>query len=201
MRFVWIGGWAIAPGEIEEAARRRWPEAEHAAIAPGPAWREHAAQLIQPGDRVAGYSLGAFLLLRSPPSLVPMNQVMLLAPILDLRLEQAIGGRVQELRLRYMLRQLARKPRETIADFYRSAALALTPPAGLPYPLADLAWGLEQLHRPAGKSRPEMFQDAIAVAGDRDPLVDADRLAEHLPGLRILPGVGHDFTPLLDGTP
>ncbi|RIK80518.1 MAG: hypothetical protein DCC67_09255 [Planctomycetota bacterium] len=195
---VWLGGWAIAPATIHAAALRRWPAAEHVVVTPGPAWAGELAQLARPGDRVVGYSLGAFLLLRGEQPLAPGERMTLAAPFIDLRSETLLGGRVEEVRLKYMMRRLARRPLAAIAEFYEAARLPLDPPSELPYSLDDLAWGLAQLYRPPGKPRFDALGGATALVGDADPLVDADRLAGLWPGLRVVQGADHQLAPLLE---
>ncbi|MCC6491468.1 MAG: hypothetical protein IT424_00420 [Pirellulales bacterium] len=198
MRISWLGGWAISPATILAAAAQRWPAAEHVVVTPGPRWAEELARQLQPGDRLAAYSLGAFLLLRAKAPPLPPEHMTLLAPFFDLRREEQLGGRVQQGRLRYMIRRLARDPRAAVAEFYQSAALTIEPPAELPYALDELAWGLEQLYQPPGEVRLAAFRHATALAGSRDPLIDAPQLGRQWSQLRVIAGADHNLSPLLD---
>lgn len=202
MQRVWIGGWAIAPDDIEAASRRRWPDDEPVVFAPAPGAVELAVNRVGTDDLLLAYSTGAFLLLRSPAATrVRPQQVTLLAPFIDLRRELQLGGRVEEMRLRYMQRRLQRDPRAALAEFYQSAELPLPPPRSLPYALSDLAWGLEQLLRPAGDVPWATLRGATALAGETDPLIDAAGLQLHWPELRVVAGVGHDLERLLEAAP
>lgn len=207
MRVAWLGGWAIAPEAMLAAARQRWPEAEHVAVTPGAGWAECLTRTIANSDRLVAYSLGGFLLLRSPETFIPAERVALVAPFLDLRQHLHLGGRVEEVRLRYMIRRLARNPRACVADFYQSAGLEIgmsgdtandAASIELPYSVDDLAWGLEQLYRPLGEPRIEAFRGCTALVGSEDPLIDAARLAELWPEVRPVRGAGHALAPLLE---
>ncbi len=190
MRCAWISGWGLPAAYLEGHARTLWPEATHAVFTPTPSGLAAFAASPAP-DLLIGYSLGTLLILRQQVALPPACPVALLAPILDLKTEAALGGRVSTTKIKYLLRWLRRDPLAALADFYAQAGLALEPPGALPYELDGLAWGLEALLGPPA-SPVAAPVTARWIAGDADPLVDTAALRRIVPGLDIVIRAGHD---------
>lgn len=192
-RWIWIGGWGIPPtwlrGEVEAAL----PFATHTVVPPTPGvvatidWSEF--------DRAAGYSFGAFLLLKEA-EMVALPAV-LLAPFFAYPAEAGLGGNIRLTQIRFLARWLTKDPLAALNDFYERAGLELKKPAELPYPLENLEWGLEQLAKVRAPTRlPETWKGLI---GDRDPLLDASALLLAEPRLNVVPEAGHHPRALLQG--
>lgn len=190
-RWIWIGGWGLPADWLREQAERNLPSATHSVVTPGPAaisdidWSRF--------DRVGGYSFGAFLLLKHAKE--TPRPAVLLAPFFAYPAEAAIGGKIRQTQLRVLLRWLEREPEAALTDFYQRADLGMPPARELPYSIDDLTWGLHQL---SGERAPVGLPDGwTGVIGDHDPLLDAGTLHQLEPGLRVIPGTGHQPGPLL----
>lgn len=194
MTWGWLCGWAIDREAFAALCRERLPAAQHRVEAPT---REGRDRLLASGvDRLGGYSLGAWLLLEAAGCERPPAQpVVLLAPFLAFPAESGRGGRVRKAQLRVVSRGLASDPCATVRDFARRAELTL-PPIRTPL-VAELAEGLECLQNPGLQSLPGGASSWKAFIGAADTLVDAEALAAHWPGLRIVGGAGHDPDALL----
>ena len=189
MSMLWIGGWGIAPAWGLAQVEARFPDMEHV-------WRAPSADVlgdVESFDRLAGYSLGANLLLRMGLG----YQALLLAPFMDFKKEAGLGGRVSLTQLRYLQRWLRRNPLDALNDFFERAALAYRA-TELPYAKEDLLWGLEQLmaDTDAGIAR-----GCTAMLGLEDPLLDTEALSGFFEKTERLSGVGHDLAGLLRGVP
>lgn len=192
-RWIWIGGWGLPPTWLQQRVKHAFPAAEHSVLPPGPDavdqidWRQF--------DRVGGYSLGAFLLLKQAET-VPLP-ALLLAPFFAYSAEPGVGGKIRQVQLRYLGRWLRREPTAALADFHARAQLSLPSSAELPYSMDDLEWGLQQLadERVSGRF-PEGW---TGIIGDCDPFLDANELVAAEPRLQVIAGAGHDPTSLLLG--
>lgn len=158
-------------------------------------WASLASGLAGQGDVLIGYSTGAFLLMAEPELAATFERRILLAPFLDFKAESGMGGRTRLAQLKYLLRWLARDPSAALADFYKRAGLGLQPPLELPVSPIDLQWGIERLLHDA--QRADALRPFDAHVGSEDSLIDASRLRELAPGVRIHPGLGHDLEDLL----
>lgn len=190
-RWIWIGGWGVPVAWLENLARRVAPFARHTVVPPTPA----AIDAINPEqfERVVGYSLGAFLLLKEAAK-VPLPS-LLLAPFFAFPAEAKLGGKVRQTQLRVLQRWLRRDPAEALGDFYKRSGLNLPPPATLPYEIDDLEWGLAQLaeeRAPAG-----LPKNWSGVIGENDPLLDSDLLQTLETRLKVVPRAGHGPEALL----
>ena len=75
---------------------------------------------------LAGYSLGAFLILKDQNMRAVFgNPLTLFAPFLDFKREAKIGGRIATSRLKLLHRQLRCRPLEALGNFYSAAGLGL----------------------------------------------------------------------------
>lgn len=149
-----------------------------------------AAVLASDADLLGGFSFGAHLLLDAHD---PRPRI-LLAPFPDLKREAALGGAVATTQIRQLLRWLKRDPRAAIADFHARIGTEPPPLDSLP-PVEDLAWGLERMLAP-GTFPATLPKHSLAIAGLRDPLLDADLLRGLLPSLHLIDS-GHQPQPLL----
>lgn len=176
-------------------------------------------------DIIAGYSTGAFLLLRelgkenasgtaaqeaATASPLPL---LLFAPFVDFRAESGLGGRVVSTRLKLLLRRLRTAPLQAVSDFYQQAQIALPAPQQLPYAEADLIWGIEQLADSAVSTEAlEHLRAAGNIAGDtatghslnawigaQDTLLEANTVASAFAHGRchVCASASHDLTTLL----
>jgi hypothetical protein len=89
-----------------------------------------------------------------------------------------------------------------LSDFYKRAGLDSSP-RSLPYAEADLLAGLYQLDRDVSPALKQLGASGLpsrwtALAGDRDPLLDATVICQTLYPCRIVPDAGHAPSQLLD---
>lgn len=190
-RWIWIGGWGLPCDWLQKQAQAALPSAEHTVLPPGPTavgkidWSRF--------DRVAGYSLGAFLLLKEANA-IPLS-ALLLAPFFAYPAEAGLGGKIRLAQIRFLSRWLEREPVHALADFYRRAGLDLATPTQTPYPAEELEWGLRQL---AEERAPARLPDGwIGMVGEIDPLLDAGTLLAAEPRLQVVPRAGHHPTTLM----
>lgn len=158
---------------------------------------------------IAGYSTGAFLLLRDFAdcfsATARRTPLRLFAPFADFRAEGALGGRVVTTRLKLLLRRLRSVPLAAVADFYQQSNIALPPPTALPYAQADLIWGIEQLAETSWSQstltfvRDNRIADLRAWVGEGDALLEAGKIATLFPGetCQVVSNATHDLGSLL----
>lgn len=191
-RWIWVGGWGLSPEWFAEYIARAYPGANHTVLAPSP--RAIAGVDWRHFDRAGGYSLGAFLLLKNAGQ-IPLP-ALLLAPFFAYPAEANLGGRIRGAQIRYLARWLQKEPLPALEDFYQRARLGLTPPAGLPYPMEDLQWGLRQLAEE--QVSPRLPEGWTGWIGDGDTLLDAGVLTATEPRLTTVSGAGHHPAALLE---
>ena len=194
MNILWVNGWGIPAEWLRNLAAGIFPDAAHTVVPP---LAEH--ELLHERnrfDRVAGYSLGAFLVLREEIQLPCGRPVALLAPYFSFVAEDGLGGRVQRTRLRYLNRWFKREPAGALNDFYERAGLReLSGRSDLPYERKQLLSGLELLMN--GTVPAAWPERASGFVGADDPLLDATRLHELCPHLKVVSGSGHHPAPLM----
>jgi hypothetical protein len=191
-----LGGWGVAPEAVHAMLARALPRAEIVVLPPTRAGLETA--LGAPEEtRLLGWSLGARLLLEAVlAGKIPADRrVTLVCPFLGFPSEAGQGGRVAATQVKFLRRWLTKDARAALADFYQRAGLNLPAPESLPYSVEELDEGLGLLAdtTPPDCSAFSVPGSAFLFAGARDPLLDNTRLAELLPGLRVLPDAGHDL--------
>ncbi|MEX2382792.1 MAG: hypothetical protein WD490_10440 [Opitutales bacterium] len=201
MNLLWISGWGLPAAWLKERVEVSFPGNTHTVIPPS---REAVRLLDDPSgyDRIAGYSLGAFLLLQSLAMrperyLLPgQNPIALLSPFFSFPAENGNGGRIPRAQVTFLARWIKREPLPALIDFYRRSGLTNAPvPAALPYPIEELLWGLEQLTD--GEVDPLWSTEWVGLGGADDPLLDTKRLKVLAPSLQILPEAGHGPEPML----
>lgn len=206
-RWLWISGWAIPPDWLRAQAALAIPEVEHDVVIPAPCWEKALENRAY--TAVAGYSLGALLLLAdggerlwptaaagSPAELRSASlPVLLVAPIFGFCAEDARGGVTRRSQLIHLKRWLQRDPESALADFYRRAALPLRP-LPLPYAMEELLWGLDALARKAAPF--SLPAGCRAWIGDRDPLLDARVISAAVSSVNVVAGAGHSPEPLFE---
>lgn len=202
MRVAWLAGWATPERWLHSQAERAWPEAEHVVH---PASEEGVAVLLRgatesAGERVGwivGYSLGSLLLLKAAAGgwKAPCR-VALLGPVFAFPKERGLGGRIGTAEIRALERRLGADPAAALAGFYRLASLDV-PAADFPVDrLGQLAWGLARLRE--DEVRPPLPAGWRGWCGDQDALLDAGRLREIDPAIRIVPSAGHHPAALIE---
>lgn len=200
----WVGGWGLSPAELKPLAEAHAPEAQHVLLAPIAGAPEAAADC----DAVVAWSLGAHRVLEAASRGVRFPaRVLLVAPFTSFCSDDGASGKVSRTQLRWLRRQLAEKPFETLAQFRRDAGL---PPAAasdeLPYAPELLSEGLDRLMEPAGaglvtfarRGLPEGWE---AYVGDEDPLLHARGVADAVAGCVIVEGAGHSLADFLNPGP
>jgi len=195
-RWLWVSGWAFPVAETLRIARARWPKVEHTVLAPNRLCLAKLREALVVGDyeRLVGYSLGTQLLLAQRDSL-PEIPIVLFAPIFDFKAEAGMGGRIAVRRLDVLIRWLRRDPRAAVEDFGRRAGMRARPEyTELGDAPEDLIWGIEQL-RDTGAAPPG--DGVVGAIGEKDLLLDAARMAELWPSLKIIAGAGHDLEDLV----
>lgn len=187
-RVLWIGGWGIAPSEMEQEVSRLLPVHVHEVRAP----EENCLSSLEGFDIICGYSLGSLLLAKHQASLPVSSKVFLFSPILSFTQEGNRGGKVPVRNVRLMQKQLQKNPLETVNSFYQFAQLPYERET-LPYAQDSLAWGLEQLVSVVAKP----IARATYRIGDNDPLLDHEVIKKEIPRLRVIPNAGHQMANLL----
>lgn len=197
LRCAWIGGWAVPTTYMVQAVERVFPHCEHTVYLP----IQTAIPQVISGDfdHVIGYSLGSLLVLNSIDQFLPQTNIVLLAPIFNFRQEAQMGSRVTTTQLKYMQRWLQREPVAAINDFYTRAGLNIAEQTQLPYPLEDLAWGLDALltlQAPLAAARA-----CTCVIGAQDTLLDCRYIQQvrlQLPDTKIMiETCNHDIASIL----
>lgn len=197
----WVGGWGLSPAELKPLAEAHAPEAQHVLLAPVAGSAEAAADC----DAVVAWSLGAHRVLeaaargvRFPP------RVLLVAPFTSFCSEDGACGKISRAQVRWLQRQLAEKPLETLAQFRRDAGLSPAASADeLPYAPEMLSEGLDRLMEPASatliafarRGLPEGWE---AYVGDADPLLDARGVVDAIKGCVLVEGAGHGIADFLN---
>lgn len=189
MKTAWVAGWAVPEAWLDAQVRRAWPQDEPSVFPSTPGiWA--ALESAGPFERLAGYSLGALLLLSEPARANrAARQVRLFAPIWAFAKEADAGGRVPRAELRALKRALRAHPREALRGFYAKAGLEAAGEMQAVPATDGLLWGLEQLDRL--ELKPALPPGWQAWCGADDALLDAARLKALVPSLSIVPGATH----------
>ncbi|MDZ4744245.1 MAG: hypothetical protein SGI98_12615 [Verrucomicrobiota bacterium] len=176
MKRLWVSGWAIPEEWFARQLRTHLPQDEHHIILPTASWFEGFKAQATSADVIAGYSFGAFLLLQQDHDLKKLGiHVELYAPFLDFKAESNRGSNITLTQLKFLKRWLSRKPLDAINDFYKKSGLQITSPIEVPYPLEDLAWGLDQMiDTEVSVSLLSNYNPVIA--GNYDELINIDIL-------------------------
>ena len=150
-----------------------------------------------PFDWVAGYSLGAFLLLSDPAATERIApSVALLAPIFSFAQEDGLGGRVHRAQLRMMIRRLRADPAAALADFHARAGLDIPPGDSSADTLPKICSGACSAWSGTGIRR-RCRPDGRLGAGRRMRCWMPASLRELAPGIEVVPGATHHPLALL----
>jgi hypothetical protein len=194
MKFLWISGWAVPPAWLAEQARTAFPLDTHLAVSA----TEAAGGLTRENpDALGGYSLGALWLLMQAKDLPKNIPVILLAPIFSFAAENGDGGRVALAQLRLQRRRFRNDAKATVTDFYRRSGLEQIVPAARDFSTEEIA-ALDQelgwLEIWQATAPPP--QAWLGFVGENDALLDAKKLQEKWPSLRIVAQASHAPGPL-----
>ena len=192
MKVLWIGGWAISPDHILEQASKRFPRIEHRAVIP-----TAKIQIEEDFDWLVGHSLGAFLMLLWPDLFASKRGFVLLSPFVEFPREADRGGKVRKTQLKVTARGLRTDALATVNDLYDRADLDVSA-KNLPYPVEDLAWGLDLLLEKAVNQETISNRYHEVILGGQDPILDANRILKFFPTAKVLPEAGHRFEDLLE---
>jgi hypothetical protein len=186
MRIAWMLGWAAPEAWFAPIAREFLPAADHVFVSATP---EAIGQLAAAGacDWIVGYSLGSLLLLEAADRLAG-RRVALLAPIFAFPSEEGLGGRISRTQVRQLARWLRHEPLAALADFYERAVLHI-PSGQHPGTPEHLLWGLERLEKE--RVEPRLPPGWSAWCGEKDALLNAERLHELEPAVVVVPGGTH----------
>lgn len=190
---VWLGGWGIPPARSETALTEAGVRAR---VLPPTTDTLEAALNSPAGTPLGGWSLGAHLLLAAITRRDPRTagrRITLVAPFRAFPAEAGTGGRAPLTAVRHLRRMMRRDPLAALADFQTRAGIAAPPPASLPYSAEELDAGFPALENTAPIPAPDASDTLVLLAGETDALTDYRVAAAGLPGLRLLPGAGHDL--------
>lgn len=200
---IWLGGWGVSPASVRAALPPG--QAEHAIVRPPTPAALELALNSPAGTPLAGWSLGAHLLLRALAAGDPRTagrQLTLVCPFVAFPVEADRGGRIPLPAVKFLRKWVRRAPAEALADFYTRAGLRLTSPPAAPYPPEELEAGFAFLEDPVGFDPAKIdAHQVILLLGARDPLIDATRIASLMPGARVLPDAGHDLNDYRNALP
>jgi hypothetical protein len=198
MNVVWIVGWGVDPEPLRQRATELAPGGSVALYRPTP----QVLPIAAAADRVVAWSYGAFLLLDAFNNGTAFHgRVHLFSPFLAFCAEAGLGGKCQRPQVVWLKRWLRKDPTAALADFASRAGLApillLNPP-----PVQELEDGLQRMSEGMTDASPHRFACGLpprwtAEIGAEDLLLDANIIANTLPGTRIIPGVGHSISELL----
>jgi hypothetical protein len=191
-RWAWINGWGVPADVFTATVHECWPQHTHIVFAPD---RQALVRVRAAGaDLVAGYSLGALLLLSDDtwPASLPLVAV---APFLAFDAEVGLGGMTAAATREMMRKKFDRNPSGMLRLFQRMAGLPGLVSDPLPYAVEELAWGLDALG--TLRAAPGTVRRTRCYTGTRDPLLSAEQLALHIDALHLIEGAGHDFHQLL----
>ena len=122
---------------------------------------------------------------------------VLLSPFVEFPREADRGGKVSKTQLKVTARGLRTDALATVNDFYDRADLDVSA-KNLPYPVEDLAWGLDLLLEKAVNQETISNRYHEVLLGGQDPILDASRLLKFFPAAKTLPKAGHRFEDLLE---
>ena len=197
MDAVCIVGWGVDPGKVS---------AEVGGLLPG------VASFVRPtstavldavsADLVVAWSYGAFLMVEAAFRGVQFRgRVVLYAPFVGFCAEDGLGGRCARTQIHWLKRWLRKDAGAALSDFAKRAGI---PQEWVPAekPVDELVEGLDRMSlgiRAAGGASPhfDLPKRWSAVIGGRDLLLDAQRVAQSIPGTRIVPEAGHSLAELL----
>jgi len=196
-----ISGWALPTQWFHDQIEHYFPDAKINVFYPShPGDLREAKRLLESAqaDLYIGYSLGSLWLMTYQQMLPPESAMAILAPVLAFTLERNRGGKISETKLKYLLRQLKRNPKDPspLLEFYSDSKIEITHSwlKKVPENEALLA-GLEFLLTAPVLDIDD--QNIISLVGKEDRFLDGDKLKEHLPQLKIIPDAGHAPGPLL----
>ncbi|HTJ77497.1 MAG TPA: hypothetical protein VL357_00725 [Rariglobus sp.] len=196
VKIAWIMGWAVPRDWFAAQVSGVFILDEHVFFEP----KDTVLTELEahgPFDCVAGYSLGAHLLLAEALRAERLcARVVLLAPFLAFPADEKSGGRVARTQVRYLVRWVRRDREAALADFYARAGLnEVTPEMASGITMETLLAGLAQLEN--GRATPVMRSGWKMFIGGDDSLLDAKAVVEQLPEAVTVDGATHHPRALL----
>jgi hypothetical protein len=197
MRVSWINGWGILPSAMQPLSDQFSAGVTHEFLVPSAS----CASQCSTSDVVIGWSLGALRILDAAAAGVSFTgQVWLLAPFLDFCSEQGMGGRCTLSQVKWLRRWLTHAPGGANGFLQSGGTGARTRRTS--YSIEELLCGLDRLMEPRVSALRRFVsrglpQGWLAVIGEFDPLLNAKKISEVLPGCRTVPGADHRAGPLL----
>lgn len=202
MKITAISGWALPCDWFAEQIAARFENSRVQVIYPeNPLDAEEARRLLAgaPADLYLGYSLGSLWLLTYRDFLPAPAVKAILAPILAFTREQDRGGKTSGTQLKYLIKVLTRSSENNspLIDFYANCDFPYPPSLLKDLPERSvLIEGLKFLQ--SVSVDPESAQDFQVIMGEKDVLLDAEKLRSLMPQLQIVEGAGHTPAPLLE---
>jgi hypothetical protein len=190
-----ISGWAVPTEWFHNRIEENFPDSKINVLYPSnPDDSQEAERLLKSNiaDLYLGYSLGSLWLMLYQKMLPPSSIRVVLAPVLAFTRERDRGGKTPETKLKYLIRQLKRNPKDPspLQEFYSDAGIKFSDDWLSRVPENDaLLKGLEFL---LSAPVPETENlNAIALVGKEDNFLDWDKLKEYFPKLEIIASADH----------
>ncbi len=201
LTIVGVCGWAIPPLWFQNQIQRVFPDSHVKTIYPhNPADENEAIHFTKENSAELwlGYSLGSLWLLKYAHLLPTPNKIALLSPILGFPAEMKLGGKISNVQLNYIARNLKRHPekKDLVFDFLNQIGVDTNDSDFIlnietVTLLKGLVFLLENSIDPT--QQPEYF----SFIGNQDPLIDHKVLMGLIPDLTVVPEAGHHPTLLL----
>lgn|GEM_PF-950666 len=191
-RWAWIGGWGLPSTSLHQVVNACWPDDSHEFFPPD---SNSVSRAQDPSFQIiAGYSLGALLLLSSAPDQLARPHLAI-APILAFDAEAGQGGLTPQRSRLAVESRFTQSPTSSLKLYLRLAGMNDLAPSDLPYALEDLAWGLKSLG--TAQARSDSTARSQLFLGTQDPLTNSAQVLSQVPNLISLPGLNHDFRTLI----
>jgi hypothetical protein len=197
-----VSGWAVPSEWFHSKIEEYFPEAKINVLTPSnPGDSQEAERLLKSNktDLYLGYSLGSLWLMLYQKMLPPASIRAVLAPVLAFTRERDRGGKTPETKLKYLIRQLKRYPKDPspLQEFYSDAGINISEDWLPRVPENEvLLKGLEFL-RTAPVPETENL-NAIALVGKEDKFLDGGKLKKYFPQLEIIASASHSPELLLN---
>ncbi len=198
-----ISGWALPVEWFHDQIKSFFPDAKINVLYPlHPDDPQEAKRLLESAqaDLYIGYSLGSLWLMTYIKMLPKASIKAVLAPVLAFTSERNRGGKIEETKLKYLIRQLKRKPQDPspLREFYASVGIQIPDSWLNAVPESEVL--LEGLEFLLTAPVPEIDGlNLVSLVGKEDRLLDGEKLKNHLPQLEIISDEGHAPGSLLKG--
>jgi len=197
-----VSGWAVPSEWFHSQIEEYFPDTKINVLYPSnPGDSQEAERLLKSNkaDLYLGYSLGSLWLMLYQKMLPPASIRAVLAPVLAFTRERNRGGKTPETKLKYLIRQLKRYPKDPspLQEFYSDAGIQISGTWLSRIPENEtLLKGLEFLQTAPVPETEDL--NAIALVGKEDNFLDGGKLRKYFPQLEIIPFAGHSPELLLN---